>query len=45
MVTETEREDMTWYQCEECGLLFDSQEDASQHEDNCVSDDDPSYLQ
>lgn len=45
MVTETEREEMTWYQCDECGLLFDSRDDAAQHEDNCSSDEDPDYLQ
>ncbi|MEZ3114489.1 hypothetical protein RYH80_00920 [Halobaculum sp. MBLA0147] len=45
MVTETERDDMTWYQCDECGLLFDSESDATQHEENCTSEDDPSYLQ
>ncbi|MFB6127519.1 MAG: hypothetical protein ABEJ79_09550 [Halolamina sp.] len=44
MVTTTERDDMTWYQCEECGLLFDAQEDARRHEDNCTAED-PAYLQ
>lgn len=44
MVTQTERDDSTWYECEECGLLFDSQEDARQHEQNCDAED-PSYIQ
>ncbi|XVH31309.1 DUF7128 family protein [Haloferacaceae archaeon DSL9] len=44
MVTTTERDDMTWYQCETCGLLFESRMEAEQHEANC-DDEDPSYLQ
>jgi len=44
MVVQTERDDMTWYKCESCGLMFDSREDARQHEDNC-DDEDPSYIQ
>ncbi len=44
MVEATERDGMTWYQCENCGLLFDDEGDAGQHEDNCAGDD-PSYLQ
>lgn len=44
MVEATERDGMTWYQCENCGLLFDNESDAGQHEENC-SGDDPSYLQ
>jgi uncharacterized C2H2 Zn-finger protein len=46
MVTTTERDGMTWYECESCGMLFDAEEDAVQHEDNCEGDEaDPSYLQ
>ncbi|SFR42919.1 DUF7128 family protein [Halogeometricum limi] len=46
MVSTTQKDDATWYRCEECGLLFDSQTDAEMHEENCDSDDDtPSYLQ
>ncbi|WP_251341200.1 DUF7128 family protein [Haloplanus halophilus] len=46
MVTTTERDGMTWYECEVCGMLFDDRDDAEQHEDNCDSDSaDPSYLQ
>ena len=44
MVEETERDDMLWYRCEECGLMFDDQGDAEQHEQNCDAED-PSYLQ
>lgn len=44
MVTETVRDDMMWYQCEECGLLFDDDTDARQHEENCDAEE-PSYLQ
>jgi rubredoxin len=44
MVEATERDGTTWYQCENCGLLFDDESDAGQHEDNCAGDD-PSYLQ
>lgn len=44
MVVKTERDDMTWYKCEKCGLLFDDQGDASQHEGNCDAED-PSYIQ
>ncbi|MFB6234732.1 MAG: hypothetical protein ABEH81_04570 [Halopenitus sp.] len=44
MVETTERDDMTWYACEVCGLLFDDRDDAKQHEDSCDGAD-PSYLQ
>lgn len=44
MVEETERDDMTWYRCERCGLMFDARQDALQHEENCENDE-PSYLQ
>ena len=44
MVRETERDDMTWYQCEQCEMLFDNLEDARQHEENCDAED-PSYIQ
>jgi len=45
MVTTTERDDGTWYECEVCGLMFDVREDAERHEAGCEGDDDPSYLQ
>lgn len=44
MVTTTTRDEMTWYQCEECGLLFDREEDAREHEKHCDAED-PSYIQ
>lgn len=44
MVTTTERDDVTWYECEECGLLFDARDDAAQHEENCTAEE-PGYLQ
>lgn len=44
MVVETQRDDMTWFQCEKCGLMFDDQEDARKHESNCDAED-PSYIQ
>jgi len=44
MVVTTQRDEMTWYECETCGLLFDDQRDAEQHEQNC-DDADPSYIQ
>lgn len=43
MVTTTERDGMTWFACEVCGLLFDDQGDANQHEESCDGED-PSYL-
>lgn len=44
MVTETERDDMLWYQCDGCGLMFDNESDARQHESNCDAEE-PSYIQ
>ncbi len=44
MVVTTERDEMTWYKCETCGLMFDDQTDAEKHEANC-DDEDPSYIQ
>ncbi|MFC4359896.1 hypothetical protein ACFO0N_18270 [Halobium salinum] len=44
MVTTTQKEEATWYECEKCGLLFDAQDDARQHEKTCDAED-PSYLQ
>lgn len=44
MVEETERDGMTWYKCEMCGLMFDNLDDAKQHEENCDAEE-PSYLQ
>jgi hypothetical protein len=44
MVVKTERDEMTWYKCEGCGMMFDDAEDAKQHEANCDHED-PSYIQ
>ena len=44
MVVKTERDDMTWYKCEVCGMMFDDENDAKQHEANCDNED-PSYIQ
>jgi uncharacterized C2H2 Zn-finger protein len=44
MVTTTRRDDRTWYECEDCGMLFDSEADAEAHEGHCDTDS-PSYLQ
>lgn len=43
MVTTVRREDGTWYQCEECGLLLEDETEAEQHEENCDAEE-PSYL-
>ena len=44
MVATTERDDMTWYRCEKCGLMFDDRSDAEQHEQTCDAEG-PSYIQ
>jgi len=44
MVSETERDHSTWYECEACGLLFDTLSDAEQHEANCDAEE-PTYIQ
>jgi len=44
MVVQTERDDMTWYRCEECGMMFDDPEAARKHEENCDAEG-PSYIQ
>lgn len=44
MVVETERDDMIWFQCERCGLMFDNQDDAREHEQTCDAEE-PSYIQ
>lgn len=44
MVTTTTRDEMTWYRCEECGLLFDNEDDAKEHEKHCDAEE-PSYIQ
>ncbi|WP_256360026.1 MULTISPECIES: DUF7128 family protein [Haloprofundus] len=44
MVATTERDEMTWYECEMCGFLFENETDAKQHESSCDAEE-PSYLQ
>ncbi|MFP9193969.1 DUF7128 family protein [Natronosalvus vescus] len=44
MVVSTQRDDATWYECEECGLLFDLETDAEEHERHCDAAG-PSYIQ
>jgi len=44
MVTKTDRDSRTWYRCERCGLMFDDQSDARDHEQNCDGEE-PSYIQ
>jgi uncharacterized C2H2 Zn-finger protein len=44
MVEETTKDDRTWFKCERCGMLFDTREEARQHEANCDAEE-PSYLQ
>ena len=44
MVAETERDDGTWFECEECGLMFDDRQDARKHEAACDAED-PPYIQ
>mgnify|MGYP006291679713 CR=1 FL=1 len=44
MVATTQRDGETWYECEDCGLLFDDRDDARMHESDC-SREDPSYIQ
>lgn len=44
MVATTERDGQTWYECEECEMLFEDRADAVQHEENCDAED-PSYIQ
>jgi uncharacterized C2H2 Zn-finger protein len=44
MVGQTERDGVTWYVCEKCGMMFDNRDDAQAHEDNCDTDS-PDYVQ
>ena len=44
MVTQTEREDGTWFACDGCGMLFDARKNAEQHEMDCDGEE-PSYIQ
>jgi len=44
MVHETERDGAVWYVCDGCEMLFDSRNDAEQHEADCDGEE-PSYIQ
>lgn len=44
MVVTTQRDEMEWFQCEDCGLLFDDPEDAKSHE-KCCDAEEPAYIQ
>jgi rubredoxin len=44
MVSRTVRDDGTWYECEHCGLLFETETEAGEHEQHCEGDD-ASYIQ
>lgn len=44
MVRQTQRDGTTWYACESCEMLFDSKEDARQHEETCDAEE-PTYIQ
>lgn len=44
MVSKTRRDNSTWYECDLCGLTFDSREDAQEHEEHCDAEE-PSYIQ
>lgn len=44
MVSKRTRDDMTWYECEACGLMFESREEAREHERHCDAEE-PSYIQ
>ena len=45
MVSKTVRDDGTWYECEGCGLLFETKAEASEHERRCDGEDEASYIQ
>ena len=44
MAVETERDGATWYECEECGLLLETYDEAEQCEERCDAEE-PSYMQ
>lgn len=44
MVATTQHDGSTWYECEMCGLMFDDQSDAKQHESACDAEE-PTYIQ
>jgi uncharacterized C2H2 Zn-finger protein len=44
MVTTTERDGEEFFECEGCGMLFEVEVEARQHEENCDAED-PDYIQ
>ena len=44
MVKPTERDGLTWYECERCGLLLEDEQEAEEHEATCDASE-PDYLQ
>jgi hypothetical protein len=44
MVTTTTRDERTWYKCDSCGLLFDVEAHAQEHERYCDAEE-PAYIQ
>lgn len=44
MVKPAEKDGLTWYECERCGLLLEDREEAEQHEESCDAEE-PTYLQ
>jgi uncharacterized C2H2 Zn-finger protein len=44
MVTTTERDGERFLECEVCGMLFEVESEARQHEENCDAEE-PDYIQ
>lgn len=44
MVQQTQRDGTTWYVCEGCGMMFDLEADAKDHERSCDHEE-PAYIQ
>ncbi len=44
MISTTTRDKRTWFECDQCGLVFDDREAAKQHETNCDAEE-PTYIQ
>jgi uncharacterized C2H2 Zn-finger protein len=44
MVTTAERDGEQFFECEVCGMLFEVEAEARQHEQNCDAEE-PDYLQ
>lgn len=46
MVRRSHRDDGLWYECEGCGMLFETRDEAQDHEDTCDGEGaDPTYIQ